>query len=325
MFDGVYNVKRVHVIMLFRDNAMFIERFMIPNWEKIEAMYPQIEFQFHFLENDSSDSTRPLLETFIRSRGPTRAHLYSPPKPLTDTHARMGTSFSRIERMVFLRNTIMSFVRPHIHENDWCLLLDTDIIFEPSILKTMMAHEPRKNGIALLGSATLHGYFVKHVRELLPIEQVRGKSDYDIIPTSHYYDVFAYVDIDGHLLYPRCQYQTCKQCYPNTIVPSTSNTSLPDNVNNSTLRDVRACFGGICFVDSKFLLEKSVKWDTINVCGQFALCEHILFCDRMSSLGGRICIADDTVAYWVNDSSPIRQQPSVNRKPTTSKQTKCIL
>lgn len=303
LHDGVQDVRRIHVLALFRDNATFFRRFMAPLWSKTEEYFSMVEFNYHFLENDSTDETPALLSQFADTRGTSKVHVHTLSEEAKNAGGYVeggapgGTDFTRMQRMVFLRNTLMELASPYIDESDWVLLVDTDIIFQPQALSDLMAQEPRKNNIAMICAATKHGHYAKHVREAIPVEHASA-ADYDIIPTGHYYDVFAFVDKNGHLFYPRCAFSSCSQC---TSVGFGA-AKAPNNTGG--VRDVRSCFGGLCFLDAKYFLNRSVKWDSIDIAGQFSLCEHILFCDRVRSIGGRVCIAENALAYWVNDAKP---------------------
>ena len=113
LHDGENAVKRIAILALFRNNAKFLATYLLPKLVEVEASY-DVDFEFYFLENNSSDLTKAMLELFLKDTGAdgnTRRRGRLITLDLPDI-VNEGINFERTARLSFLRNTLVDFVAP---------------------------------------------------------------------------------------------------------------------------------------------------------------------------------------------------------------------
>ncbi|GAX85140.1 hypothetical protein CEUSTIGMA_g12559.t1 [Chlamydomonas eustigma] len=236
----------------------------------VVALLRNNEEYLRFLENNSSDNTRTLLNDFA-DKNPRAQNLYLDLEDYKNT----GTNFERTDRLAFLRNKAMQFALKAVVQKDaWMLLIDSDIYFELDVLGKLLAKRPRELNIGLLSAFSLEGV----------------RTDNQIRTAGHYYDTFAFVGLDGRNHRPRCVFSDCRLCGIGKL----------DRSND--IIDVRSCYNGFALLDADLMVTyfDRVKWDTIDIEGIRSLCEHVLFCDRLrTATGARVCVATDVDrVFW---------------------------
>jgi hypothetical protein len=279
LHDGVRPVKKIAVMSIFRDNEHYLQTFFFRQMVAMEKSY-DVEFDYFFLENNSKDRTNGLLEEFLKGR---RGRLVT--FDLNDI-VNKGINFERTSRLAFLRNSLMDFVAPV--EATYCLLIDSDIFFDVTTLRTLFAHKPREKNIGLLGPFAKEGILGSKLRQLDP-ESFKDVRDNDMMMTPHYYDTFAYIDSDGNNYWPKCPFKTCKFC-PH------------QKKDQESLMYVKSCFGGFTLLDADIVNNhrKYVRWATFNFANQYSSCEHLLFNAALQARTGmKVAIAGDADGvFW---------------------------
>ena len=280
LHDGEERVSTITVMALFRNNAKYLSAYLLPRLAILEDQY-DVEFQYFFLENNSKDDTRALLQGFLQGRKGRVKTLDLP------DFENLGVNFERTDRLAFLRNSLLFDARPDIPTAEsWCLLIDSDICFDVMALRDLFAKEPSKHDIAMLSAFTTEALFG---RQLKQHPQYKDCKDDDMITFNHYADTFAYVGMDGRNLRPKCAFASCKMCNVNKVA-------------KEGVLEVRSCYNGFAIVQGACIKDDRVKWDTVDLEGRISLCEHVLFCHALrASSGKKVCVATEVdKVFWTN-------------------------
>lgn len=155
---------------LFRDSESYIYDCL----NRLKLLESKHEIEYRFYENDSVDSTKQILSTWLSSRNG---------KLLSESLGRpkFGTMVSsdRFKYMAEYRNKLLEFSKPI--ESDYCFLLDSDVIFDESIIDDYLVY--MNENVAMLTSNT--------VQYELPCVMYNTS-----LPS--YYDSLALFDLEGN-------------------------------------------------------------------------------------------------------------------------------
>lgn len=278
--DGRAPVARITVILLLRNNRVYLEWFL-DAMEKLEKRHSNTEFSYAFYENNSTDTTVRLLNKFVNAPvRKNRALLISEKLKDAPTGFSAEDGYHRPKYLGKLRNSFLKRLRPL--ESDWTWLLDTDIYFPPNVLECMFACQPANNNIAMVTCYTKE------------VSKVEGQG---FECRNHYYDTYSVVDTEDRFFYPLCRFAECARCAEQRAL-----AKVPAIDPKMAVIDVRSAYGGCVLVPSAILNDPIVEWRTTEVCfGELAMCEHVFFCDtiRIASKGGRVVILQNIRdLYW---------------------------
>ena len=260
LVDSGSIIQYISAVVLVRNNGAYLPN-LFQMLSNLEGAY-DVEFNYVFLENSSTDNTLSLLQDFISTREGTVTTL---------GNSRKLDDLPRTVKMATLRNHAKEFVPTH---SEWIILIDTDIYFEKEILQKLFKHDPTKNSIGMLCAYGI---------EVIP----SGKPN-DWVTQHHYYDTFAFVDSKKQLYWPHCIFSSCTKCQ------NTQNQKIAA----TGLMNVHSAFGGFALVKSELIKNPQIIWQAFQQ-EQTWLCEHIGFCQKIQEISGKvISIATDCAVYW---------------------------
>lgn len=278
LYDQEGPISQITIAMLCRDSAPYLKK-MMPTLEKVEKNY-RVNFSYIFLENDSKDSTKKIITSFLLGRSGVLLH------PESDTPLN---NLSRTEKMAVLRNQVKKNISP---DSSWVMLLDTDIYFEESILENLFQHLSKNqdvgmlcaNGIEVIKKQGLRK-FKRRFRDLKEVINVGNQHTF--LTQHHYYDTYAFRDGNGKQFWPSCTFHGCHKC----------NISK-DQRSTASLEIVKSAFGGIALIHSSIISNPSINWSGYGAEGE-TQCEHVAFCKTIyDHTNFVVAIARDAECYW---------------------------
>ena len=247
LFKHIKSPLTVQVMCVLKNNERWVKEFITMS-KAMEEMNPDIVFKYNFFENDSVDDTVKLLKSdprFIVHSEHIEAYSNKDPH-----------SNDRMQTIATVRNTLLDIVRPKI--SDYVLIVDSDIYFEPQVF-TQLLDTLKDKTISMACPYSMDSGF-----------------------EGHYYDTYAFLDMNGKCYWPKCIFKNCKHSNDGIIEPE-------------GLIDVRSAFGGFSLVRGSEFLNPKLRWGTIDFFNK-SLCEHILFCEQLS---GRVVInCDANKVVW---------------------------
>ncbi len=253
--------------------AQNCEKNLIKNKIQIEKLRESFSSSFVYVfENDSQDKTKKILNDWKNESLEIYLELQDNLKFNTKLSSKKDTaklnkncSFKRIDKMAFLRNKYMDFIR----ENDFfprlLVVIDIDLkkINYKNILKSI--ENAPNNWKALFANGRV--YF--------PVIHTLGR----------YYDTFAYIP------YEEQKYQTWKQTFLN-------NDKLNTLLKKNKYVQCESAFGGIGIYRYKYLQNhRYFTEENINSECMEALCEHISV-NLISELKNGKYISKDMIVYY---------------------------
>lgn len=265
--DGVRPVRRITVLSLVRDNEQWLE-YATQAFSAMERKY-DVEFSYHFFENDSVDRTAEIVRAFLVGRKGTLVQDSLPPFERAPDE-QPDLCYGRISRLAGLRNRLLDSVRPL--DSDWTLMVDSDVMFSTDTLARMFSIEPARNGIVMVTPYS---------------QQVHRTPDGATLTQMHYYDTYAFVNAQDRCYWPKCDFERCVACQG----------SIP--VGQAVI-DVRCAFGGFALVESAALNDRRVRWRPLGAPGRVTVCEHVAFCDALRVVTEkRVVVAQQASdVYW---------------------------
>ena len=280
--DGQKNIETIAIILYLRDAETYIRDFLIPYLSMLEKTY-QTVFNYYIFENDSLDNTVSLLTDFMKTRS---GKFIS--KILQLNREKTGITKTRIERITTIRNMLLDEIREDLVKHDWCLFMDDDIYPEEETLSLIMSKQPRLDNITMVTCNTL---------ELLKNDGTLSvPQDIPYCTENHYYDTFAFVNINDTSNYPSCCHDTCtrKEC-----IEKRKNIQTLFSQTNKVPLDIRAGWGGFVLIHGSVFKYPAVKWKTFSL-NNNSICEHIYLCDMIKAFTGeRIILYPDITCYWI--------------------------
>ena len=266
--DGQEDIKSISIICLFRNNEEYLKYF-IEKMTNMEKMY-NLTFFYYFLENNSKDNTRKILQDFIKNRKG-KLILYNLKKDYVDKNL----NFDRTNTLAKLRNLLKNNITPL--KSKWSFMVDSKIYFNEPIIKEFFDMKPGTRNIGLMGPMTQEHIEVKIVKMLNPNFKTNKRDD-EYMTFNHFYDTYALSRTDGKNYWPNCIFKSCDMCK--------KWTKCKIDIIDDTIVDfieLGSTYGGFTLIDSNIYNDKNVKWETVSFSDKFSLCEHILFCKYLKS------------------------------------------
>lgn len=286
LHDGVSQVKQISVMGMFRNNGTFLSEFLLKQLEVLEATY-DVEFSYHFIENDSTDNTRELLKAWFAgsANGTKKNGKLLLGKLAREYNAQKGECFDRTNTLAKLRNTLLESMMPLTSQ--WTIFLDSHIYFPANILERMLNDlRPAAENIGMITPFTKQVYTYGQLKRMgINIRTPVPISDNERIDLIHNFDTFTLITEDNVMYYPSCPFRRCLIC-PH-VRPADSKHPIiePDQA----IVDCRSTFNGFGLFDSSALNHPRVRWDTLayDQSGNMSLCDHVLMCDRLRTVTGK--------------------------------------
>jgi hypothetical protein len=122
---------KISVFSLWRDSESYMQR-SLKQLESLELQHPEIEFSYFFYENDSTDNTASILNSWM---SPRKGKLLSE----NVSFSKEGTVMteSRMKKMAYYRNRMIDLGR--FIKSDYSVIFDSDVIFGDDILKKFLS------------------------------------------------------------------------------------------------------------------------------------------------------------------------------------------
>lgn len=221
---------------------------------------------YYFIENNSKDNTLELITNFMKGR---RGCVQTPDlSELGDS--RIGKDFTRLKRMVEVRNRLLDSVMGSGVKYDYISFVDSGVSFTPSDLQSLVRRLEKRPDIAMV----------------IPFGYSKSlKRDFDIL---HYYDTLAFSNYRGtHCLKTdmTCLYKECKYCRDRIKWGLSHPTITPeDYFKIDSYINVNSGFGGLNVFRAN--LVSKVRFDNRSIC------EWHVFCNMISGYGRIVMCAD---------------------------------
>lgn len=266
LYDGTAKVQEISVMCMFRNDASYIETFFVPAMENMEKQY-DVVFNYYVIENNSTDNTRELLKAFFKEKSSKSKLLLFQLK--TDfQNIGNGKNYERLHNLANIRNRLVNTVTPL--NSEWCLFVDSNIYFKPTILEEMFQHV--SSDIGMMTPYTQQLFIPEVHGNILKLEK----------PSlfGHYYDTFSFFGGDNRTFWPYCPFEKCffcnrKGCNNRVTIPA-----------DRKVVDVHACFGGFALIRTDILNNDLIRWETLSheITNDESLCEHYQFCFMLRKL-----------------------------------------
>jgi hypothetical protein len=267
LYDGNLEIKCIHVLGMYRKNEIYLNSFLADTLNEMEKLYDNIEFRYYFIENNSDDETQEALKNIIKNKKNSKLFIYNLKKDYKNIGD--GRNFNRTSTLAKIRNKLVDGCIP-FPENEWCLFIDSNIYFKPTILSNIFlsCKKPSDDNI---------GMMCMYTQQLL-IPNIHSNTKEPVL-MKHFYDTYSFYDKNKHTFYPECAFDKCLIC-----------SKKPSEVKRipleSNITDISSGFGGFVFIKSDILNNSNIRWGTVcyNKDNNQSLCEHVLFCDRLRSI-----------------------------------------
>lgn len=244
---------KILVTTLVRNNEQWLPIFY-SEIEKLKKEFEnKIEFSVFVYENDSTDSTKSLLKgDFFR-------YNYGHPNDMV----------SRTHRLSFYRNSakVLSLNKKY----DFVLMVDSNVLFSPDALKSLLDTMDTREDVAM---ACSHGLVQTS------------------LPCHFFYDTFATITPDGQ----KCgQFTNVVECtYPGPYHDRhchRARGSAPLYDAGSELVELNSCFGGFVLIRNEVYMK--CDWGITNPDD----CEHWEFCSQVRK-HGKIVLDRGAKVLW---------------------------
>jgi len=262
--DGAI-IQSLSVVVLCRDNEAYLP-LLFHMLESLEQKYA-VEFEYVFIENGSVDRTVALIRQFLAPRKGLLTDI--------DNSAELD-QLPRTNRLARLRNQAKTLISK---DSQWSLLIDTDIIFGDHVLAALFNHIKADPTIGMLGA------FGIEIRQSPQSQQWLSKN--------HYYDSFAFIDLNDGFYWPYCAFDSCQHC----------GDFVPPRWHRGQTLEVKSAFGGLALIRSDLLRDARLLWN--SPLQDDPPCEHIAFCTSLRELTPfKVAIATDCEVYWDTTHMP---------------------
>ena len=333
----------IAILLILRDCESYIP-YLIHKFDEMESYYKDygkdygknsINFTYLIYENDSSDNTLKKLRDFSESpKYKNKVKLIT--EKLNTKYINSGVCIERISRIAHIRNKALNAYIKYIVKTNYTLFIDSHIYFEVDYIHKMINASEKYGGASIITCNTLDMDAYDGNIDAEEAEDAEDAEDADTIKTrdvklknpsnilfnislnsssQHYYDTFAYVSKDGHLLYPKCPSSLCKE--------PACNNDYKWSVQKNNIVEAKSAWGGFVLIDSTAFHNENVKWevytieeaifkrlinknnivnmDFYKIDKNNAVCEHISFCKSVQlSLNKPCIIVTDIMPYWTN-------------------------
>ena len=237
-------INSINICGLYRNYSSYFKEYLIPKFNKLEKIYPYIQFYYYFYENDSIDSTKEILSDFCIDR---EAQLLT---EINNTKLyERNPDKNRIENINNCRNKLLS-LRPF--KGEWTIMIDSDIEFHDNLISRFIAKNIPDDLVALTCNGKDHK---------------KCKLNNNM---HHYYDTLGLVYENGNSgfkYFSRNQFQSCP---------------LEDKIErerwfNNELIKTKSSFGGLSFYKSDIINKDNVKYSVEKHKDIDFYCEHLGF------------------------------------------------
>lgn len=269
------NVK-ISFSLLVRNNEKWLID-IFSNFNEIEDFYKNIDFEYHFYENNSIDNTKTLIDEFMINR---KGSFHK-------EDLNVKCSFKPISRE---RGLWMNFIRrkhKQLHgqlDSDYVILVDSDVYFEKEIIKNLLETYNENNNISCLSTYCVCCH-------------TKNNSE-----CKHYYDSLAlvtYDNIDYKKTGNTCLFSQCKRCINERKYKS--NLQLLNNnlIEKKGLIEVKSAFGSLCMIPTKYY--NLCNYDDNLFLKYDNVCEHYHFNIQLQKYG-KIMINTDIEIFNKSNS-----------------------
>jgi len=273
LFDGSEQVTHITILCMFKNNEDYLKNFFFDAMNSFEKIY-DVHFDYIIHENNSKDSTKELLKTFIRSKSK-KSQLTTYDFTRDYKNIGNGKNNDRIANLSKIRNKLVESARPLT--SVWNILIDSNIFFQPTILTEMFSCNPTNQNI---------GMFSPYTQQLM-IPGVHISSEYKKpVLLNHYYDTFSFFDTRSKTFWPFCAFEKCNFCSKDAKTKTFDRHFIS---RNKDIVDVNSAFGGFAIIHKDILNNSQITWDTCShdSSKDESLCEHFLFCFMAKRLSGK--------------------------------------
>lgn len=273
---------------IFRNNHQYLSSVLLPELRQVVPRYPGTKFYFY--ENDSFDNTHMLLRKFI---GNHQGRLITESTTRVQ-HAR-SESFERIDNLSTCRNILLS-AKPFDTENQWTIMIDSDIYFNRSresqpgsLLKLLNKFNAYKQDYSVdtvfIGCNGKHG---------APCD-THGESG-----CLQYYDTYPLILRDGEWGH-HLSVTTDRTCnwFQHTKDRDDWEQNKPVRVNSA--------FGGMAFIRTDILNKHNVSYKPTTNNDKRILSEHVYFCKQLREYGS--IYIDPRLKVYNYETAPPTKKP----------------
>jgi GT2 family glycosyltransferase len=278
--------RKIAVLAMFKDVGTYLKEVLLPCLDTVATKDPETtKYTFYFLENDSKDDTRNVLNQFFQSHD---GQLFTLDNvQTTDKYPPDSIGYARISHFSRLRNHLLDATRDKLKAADYVCILDADIHIYTDVFADLMRVLDTNEDIVMVAPYLLEYTNKAKLSNVVGADSLAHIPDNKIFSVGHNYDTFAlqYVS-DETITWPFCRFERCQLC---------SGTSMYKVESTAPLVDVLSCFNGMILIKGE-AFAWPLQYSTVNFAGKIALCEHVLFChDIRRFTGKRIVIAQDVV------------------------------
>lgn len=294
-------MKTVAVIALLQNCAQYFESYLANafiDWEEYDKS--KYTFEYYFLENDSIDDTRGVLQRFMTGRA---GRLITRDNVEKGRFTYDAVTYERVGHFVNLRNILLDETRARLAEVDFVAIIDADTTVHPDTFAKLANVLEENDDIAMVCPYQYEYTSKQNLARSVPLSAMEHIHD-PIFSVGHNYDTFAlqYTQ-DCMISWPYCRFKKCNMC--SFHLPPTKAPRIDPDTKG--LIEVKSAFNGLAVIKGTVFKFPTLKYDTINIASRaMALCEHTLFCHYIRVLTGkRIVIASDISIKAIVRVAPI--------------------
>lgn len=279
------NMKVVAVNALFKNSESFIVQHLIPSLAACEEYSKGLAFEYYFLENDSTDNTRKVLQDFVETR---TGKVFTLDNVESAVYVKDAVTYERVSHFVKLRNYLLQHTRERLSQVDYVVIMDADTLFFENTLDKLIEVLNENSDIVMVSPYQLEYTNKRKMSKIINVSSLGDIDDNAVFSVGHNYDTYAlqYKE-DDCISWPFCRFKRCSLCC----------SRLVERLQEQQFIEVKACFNGIAVLRGEAYKHATLEYETLNIMGRvIALCEHVLFCNKLRTLTGKkIVIAHDII------------------------------
>jgi len=253
----------ISICGIFRNNAAWLRNWFIPKMRELETKY---ELSYYFYENDSSDSTRQLLQDFVygsEAQNINRRGRFKSDSRNPRTFKR-DVSHERISNISDARNRLLS-LRPF--RGEWTMMIDSETFFPDDLIERFINLNIGTDTVAVSCNGVNRSR-CKHHRNT---------------GCRHYYDTLALIDQHGELGFNYTAKNGLSCCH-------LSDPKDREAWERGEAVPVQSAFGGCCFYRTGTINNPVHKYETkiehkYRGRGKALWCEHWDFHKQLAKYG----------------------------------------
>ena len=198
----------------------------------------------------------------------------------------------RCEKIAIARNRLIKFSKENNSKSvKWCLLIDTDVVFDYENTVKQLLHAAKDNPDGVMFCANSHAIF-----------------SYSKILNRHYDTFKKYIKYDSNrkkyinTLY----YDTFALNYGEYFLNLDIINVLDKEFQTNSVMEIKTGFGGVVLIKEDVL--NSCEWSTNSEEAKkhrgykmYGMCEHYAFCDKVRKYG-KIYIVKNSTALWMKEN-----------------------